>query len=228
MIENLPLWINLLFFGVAVISLVFFYLSNNQNKKLTSFFILIAIIQSILAYVGFYQTIEEKSPKILLLLLPTVLFFIYTLRKDNRTKIIEARNTKISTFLHSIRIPVEIGLLYLFYHNMIPELMTFEGRNYDILAGITAPIVGLLYYNRKLSNKALLVWNVLCLGLVLYIMFNGILSAETPLQQFAFDQPNRALAYFPIILLPVVIVPIVIFTHVIDIIKLQKLINAKL
>jgi hypothetical protein len=52
-----------------------------------------------------------------------------------------------------------------------------------------------------------------CLGLVVNIAINGLLSAPTPLQQFAFDQPNIALAYFPFVLLPSVVVPMVIFAH---------------
>lgn len=60
------------------------------------------------------------------------------------------------------------------------------------------------------------------LCLVSFILVNGVLSVETPFQQFAFGQPNRALAYFPFILLPAAIVPIVIFTHITDIIKIRR------
>ena len=142
-------------------------------------------------------------------------------KKDVRKKLIAQRNLHVSTLLHTIRIPIEIGLVNLFYYKMIPELMTFEGRNFDITAGLTAPLIAFLFYKKLIGSKSLLVWNVICLGLVLFIMINGILSAETPIQQFAFDQPNRGLIYFPSILLPAAMVPIVIFTHIIDILKLK-------
>jgi len=100
--------------------------------------------------------------------------------------------------------------------------MTFEGRNFDIIMGITAPVIGLLLINRKLNTKVLFVWNIVGLLLVSFILFNGLLSAEVPFQQFAFDQPNRAVAYFPFVLLPATVVPIVIWTHISDIIKLSK------
>jgi hypothetical protein len=57
---------------------------------------------------------------------------------------------------------------------------------------------------------------------VCFILINGILSSELPFQQFAFEQPNRAVNFFPFILLPAVIVPIVIWTHITDIIKLSR------
>ncbi len=105
---------------------------------------------------------------------------------------------------------------------MIPELMTFEGRNYDVLMGVTAPIIGWLFVKNKLNKKFLLGWNITGLILVSFILFIGILSADLPFQQFGFEQPNRGINYFPFVLLPATIVPIVIWTHLSDIIKLIK------
>jgi len=123
--------------------------------------------------------------------------------------------------LHSVRLPVEIVLFGLFTHKMIPELMTFEGRNYDIIMGLTAPIIGILLIRKQLGKRGLLIWNMIGLVLIFFILFNGILSAELPFQQFVFEQPNRAINFFPFILLPATIVPIVIWTHLSDIIKLK-------
>ncbi len=109
---------------------------------------------------------------------------------------------------------------------MIPELMTFEGRNFDIVVGITAPIIGMLYLNSKISKQGLFVWNVIGLFLVIFIFINGILSSELPFQQFGFEQSNRGINYFSFVLLPATIIPIVIYTHIIDLIKLKKEIKA--
>ena len=141
--------------------------------------------------------------------------------------IINNRNTKISTFIHIVRLPVEIVLLYLFLNNMIPQLMTFEGINYDIIIGITAPIIGVLYLKNKISKNFLMYWNIIGLILVLFIMIIGVLSAELPFRQFGFEQPNRGLQYFPFILLPAIIVPLVVYMHLTDIIILKKTIHNK-
>ena len=48
---------------------------------------------------------------------------------------------------------------------MIPQLMTFEGRNFDILSGITAPIIYWLAFRSGKTNRPLLIiWNILALG----------------------------------------------------------------
>jgi len=222
MIENLPNWITLLFIATTITTIGFFHFSNNKPKILTLLIVIWSALQAALAYKGFYQNIEAIPPRFGLILIPTTLLIIYSLLPKQRNYILERRNTKVSTFLHVIRLPMEIVLLQLFIHKMIPELMTFEGRNFDIIMGITAPIIGFLYLKKWLSKKGLLVWNIIGLCLILFILLNGLLSAELPFQQFGFEQPNKALAYFPFVLLPATVVPIVIWTHLTDIIKLIK------
>ena len=98
--------------------------------------------------------------------------------------------------------------------------MTFEGSNPDILSGITAPLVWLAYRKGIVGSKGLLTWNIVCLALLFNIVVHAILSAPTPFQQFAFDQPNVGLLKAPYVLLPAFIVPAVLFSHVVAILKL--------
>ncbi|WP_299249006.1 hypothetical protein [uncultured Aquimarina sp.] len=228
MIENLPNWVELLFIITYVSTIVFFYYSNGKPKRLTFLIILWSIVQSLLACIGFYQTTNSTLPRFGFVLIPSIILIIYGLLPKQQKWIFEKRDTKISTFSHSVRLPVEIVLFGLFIYKMIPELMTFEGRNYDIILGITAPIIGWLFIKKKLTKQILLLWNIIGLGFVLFILVNGILSAELPFQQFGFEQPNRAINYFPFVLLPATIVPIVIWTHLSDIVKLRKEIKQKL
>ena len=222
MIENLPIWIDLTLIFTCVLTIILFHFSNGGPKKLTLLIIVWSIMQSILAYIGFYQNTDYIPPRFGLVLIPIICLIIYGLLPRQQKWFFETRQIKISTFLHSVRIPIEIVLFGLFTNDMIPELMTFEGRNYDILVGVTAPIIGWLSLKEKISNKILKVWNIIALFFVVFIFFNAILSAELPFQQFGFRQPNRAVNYFPYILLPATIVPIVIWTHISDIIKLRK------
>ena len=104
-------------------------------------------------------------------------------------------------YLHTVRVGVEIVLYYLFIYSLIPESMTFSGRNFDILAGLTAPFVAYYGYNKgKLSDTFLLVWNWVCLILVSQVVITGILSAPTPFQQLSLNEPNTGILYFPFVL----------------------------
>ena len=220
MIENFPLSINALFLITAIFTIVFFRFSNENSKKSTAVLVIGSIIQIIISFTGFYHNTEAFPPHFIFVLFPSTLIVIYGLLPKQKDSIVFNRRLSISTLSHFVRLPVELSLFYLFQYNMVPELMTFEGRNFDILAGVTAPLMSWLYSKNKISNQVLLTWNFICLGLVLFILVNGILSAELPFQQFAFDQPNKALEYPPFVLLPALIVPVVVYTHITDIIKL--------
>jgi hypothetical protein len=68
----------------------------------------------------------------------------------------------------------------------------------------------------------ILVWNFICLALLANIVINALLSTPFPFQQFAFDQPNIAILYFPFNWLPTFIVPVVLFGHLLSIRRLMK------
>ena len=92
----------------------------------------------------------------------------------------------ISPLIHIVRIPIEIILYGIALEKLIPIEMTFEGRNFDIIAGITAVI--LVIYNRffTLNKKIVLLWNCLALGLILFVFSQGVLSSELYYKKFDF------------------------------------------
>jgi hypothetical protein len=92
--------------------------------------------------------------------------------------------------------------------------MTFEGRNFDIMSGLTAPFVFYFVFIKKtLGTKVILIWNLVCLGLLINVVTNAILSAPFPFQKFSFDQLNIAILYFPFVWLPCCVVPLVLISH---------------
>ncbi|WP_070786790.1 hypothetical protein [Flavobacterium crassostreae] len=234
MIENLPDFISISFAIITIVTLYFFYdilkkpnsenIRNKSNLILFGLFIWL-IIQGILTLKNIYNSDGNSiPPKILIFGIAPPIFTIMLLfiTKNGRDFIDSLDLAKI-TYLNIVRIPVEIVLFYLSVYNLIPELMTFEGRNYDILAGISAPFIA--YYGiktQKLSRNGILIWNFICLGLLINIIINALLSTPSPFQKFAFEQPNIAILNFPFSWLPTFIVPIIIFGHLVSIRKLTK------
>jgi hypothetical protein len=219
--EQLPVFIPALFIVTTFLTIYFLFRATHYSKGVLFIVLAWVAFQSILALSGFFTVTEAMPPRFLLLILPPLLLVIYLLSSSKGQQFIDGLNIKMLTLLHVVRIPVEVGILFLFIHKAMPQLMTFEGRNFDILSGITAPLV--YYYafiKNKLGVRALLAWNFICLALLFWIVGNAILSAPTPIQQFAFDQPNIAVLYFPYVWLPGVIVPIVLFSHLAAIRKL--------
>ncbi|TAH09231.1 MAG: hypothetical protein EAZ13_00315 [Sphingobacteriia bacterium] len=212
--EKVSIILNIFFILTTILTVWQFYRASNQSKKFLIIVIVWMIVQYELGKTDFYDNQTTLPPRFILLIFPPFLLIIIMFITLNGKKFIDRLSLKHLTLLHTIRIPVEIALYYLFIAKAIPQIMTFEGRNFDIIAGFTAPFI--FYFGiikNKISDKLLIVWNVLSLALLINIIIIALLSAKTPLQQFAFDQPNIALAHFPFNWLPSIIVPLVLFSH---------------
>lgn len=119
--------------------------------------------------------------------------------------------------LQSFRVFVEILLWLLFTQNLLPVQMTFDGTNLDILAGLTAPAIAFLAFRGAISRKALLIWNFLCLGLLLNIVITAVLSTPSPWRVFMNEPANYIVTIFPVSLLPGFLVPLAYYLHLFSI-----------
>jgi len=213
---QLPTYISLVFIATTLLTVWLFFRAANYSKTPLIVLILWMFLQSIVALLGFYLDTTAIPPRFLFLIAPVIVFIIVLFNTPKGKAFIDSISIEKLTMLHIVRIPVEIVLFWLFLQKTIPQLMTFEGRNFDILAGITAPIIYFfVFVKHSISKKILLFWNFACLALLLNIVINALLSAPLPFQQFAFEQPNIAVLYFPFNLLPSVVVPLVLFAHLV-------------
>jgi len=223
---------------VALCLLVFFYFAKivlspllDSGKKRLAYSVLGAmilwvVVQSVVAGSGFYIASFELPPRALLVLGPPlvvmlVLFSFYW-RRDYFLKV----SLESLTYIHVFRLPLEWFVLSsLFLSGYLSEVMTYHGRNFDILVGISAPIVAYLVFSRKsLSWKSLLVWNIVSLLFLINVTTHAVLSMPYPdFQQFGFNQPNVAVFYFPFILLPVILVQVAYFCHIASIIQILRI-----
>jgi hypothetical protein len=233
MIENLPTYISLTFGLTTFATLMLFIwtiressVERTQKTSTPVFFGLAVwlIIQATLTLKNIYSADTTSFPPKIFPsgILPTFIIIILLFVTRKGRQFIDSLPLKNLTWVNIVRIPVEIVLLWLFLNKTVPKLMTFEGRNFDILAGITAPFVAIAFAKQKIGRKGLLVWNVICLGLLINIVVNAFLSVPSPNQKFGLDQPNIAILYFPFSWLPTFVVPVVLFGHLTSIRQLIK------
>jgi hypothetical protein len=227
--ENLPAYISIIFMLTTILTVGIFYKATN-GSKITLFIILAwLVVQFFIAESGFYTITNSFPPRFLLLVLPPFLCIFLLFITPKGKQFIDGLDAKTLTILHIVRIPVELVLYWLFIYKTIPELMSFEGRNFDILSGLSAPFIFYFgYVKNKLGKNIMLIWNFVCLGLLINIVVNAILSAPFPFQQFAFDQPNIAVLNFPFNWLPACVVPLVLLSHLASIRQLLYVKNNSL
>src|SRR5687768_11719082 len=211
---SLPIYIPLVMGLSTLLTAYFLFRAAHQSTKTLIIICAWLAFQALMGLSGFYQVTDAIPPRFLLMVLPPVLFVVYLFLSPKGRAYIDSLDISMLTLLHVVRIPVEIVLFWLFINKSVPELMTFEGRNFDILSGVTAIIVYYFGFIKKQINKnVLLAWNFVCLGLLINIVVNAALSVPSPIQQFAFDQPNIGILYFPFNWLPSFIVPVVLLAH---------------
>lgn len=152
-----------------------------------------------------------------LMMIPLIII-VFSVFSKNTSEILAHVSIKSLSAMQVFRFFVEIVLWLLFLENISPVQMTFEGRNFDILAGITGPIVALLFSGNR---KFMIAWNFICLGLLLNILTVAILSMPTPLRVFMNDPSNTFVARFPFIFLPGFLVPLAYTLHFLSLKKLM-------
>jgi hypothetical protein len=113
------------------------------------------------------------------------------------------------------RVPVEWTLHRLFVEGVVPVQMTYAGRNFDILSGISAAMVALLLVARRGGRGLVLAWNLVGLGLLANIVVIAALSAPTPLRHFMNEPANRLPGMFPYVWLPTFLVQAALFGHIV-------------
>lgn len=211
---QLPHYIPAVFVATALLT-VFLFFKASRGSVVTLLIILgWMALQGLIAFKGFYTKTDSIPPRFFLTVVPALLCIIILFVTGNGRQYVDSLDLRWLTLLHTIRIPVELVLLWLSLHKAVPQLMTFEGRNFDILSGLTASIIYALAFSRNgVKRKLLLVWNFVCLALLINIVVLAVLSAPFPFQRLAFEQPNIAVLYFPFVWLPCCVVPLVLLSH---------------
>ncbi|MBC6607584.1 hypothetical protein H8B13_12215 [Hymenobacter sp. BT188] len=223
-----PAWLSVLF--VACTSFTAWLLAQaiqRAGSSVNYYWLMVGVwltVQAGLALGGFYQTDLDALPPHLAVgaLFPAVAVILAIVISPQGRRWMARLPLADLTAISVVRIGVEIGLYGLAAHHLVPELMTFSGRNFDVLSGLTAPVVASMWRNQRLGRVGLIVWNVATLLLLAIIVTLALLSAPTPVQRLAFEQPNVGVLRFPFVWLPSFIVPVVLFSHIASLYQLLR------
>ncbi|MBW3624677.1 MAG: hypothetical protein KY468_14835 [Armatimonadetes bacterium] len=178
-----------------------------------------------LAWRGALSDFSAVPPRFALVLLPALIGVIalsVALSRGTGRRWLRGLPQSWIVGAQSFRFFVEIALWLLYVHGGLAALMTFHGRNFDILVGLTAPVMAWLAHRRgKGARGALLLWNIMGIGLLVNVAAHGILSTPTPFRVFVTDPPNMLLVRFPYVWLPAFLVPLALLLHLLSLLKLR-------
>jgi hypothetical protein len=196
-------------------------LPRESQRRFFSRLVAVVVIWAILVSawsasgkMGDFSTFPLNLMPVLLVPLILLCILVYSKTFSNALHLIPPERI---VRLQSFRFFVEISLWAMFTADLLPVQMTFEGRNFDILAGLSAIPVSILISRGKLGRTGLIVWNVICLGLLLNIVIVAILSTPSPWRIFINEPANNIVTRFPVSWLPGMLVPLAYYLHVLSI-----------
>jgi hypothetical protein len=178
------------------------------------------LLIGILALDKFFTDFTTTPPHIFFAIIPGFVGMLFIAFHPLTLKWIREIPQRWLIGLQSFRILIEIELLFLFKDGLIPKLLTFEGRNYDIVVGLTAPFVAWYVHREHRHDRGcprfVAAWNILGLILLTNVVVHGILSMPSQFQVFTEPPGNIGMTLFPWIWIPTFVVPLAYLLHILS------------
>jgi hypothetical protein len=180
-------------------------------------------LTALLAARGFFAEFQAMPPRLLLVLAIPLAVLLVLARSRVVGALLDATPPAWLVGAQAFRIVVEIVLWRLVEEGVAPHLMSFTGRNFDILVGLTAPIVARVCLAAGTRRRRLAAWwNVAGILVLANTVLHAFLAAPTPLRVFVTDPPNAFVAHFPFIWLPGFLVPLAFALHLLSLRQLRR------
>lgn len=173
-----------------------------------------------LAWRGFFADFESFPPHMAVAIVPPTIFLVILFANSSFRAFLRSVPKRWLVEFQTFRIVVEIVLWMLFANEIIPEILTFEGQNFDLLVGVSAPLMGYFAYrSRVLGERWVVLWNVLGLALLMNVVVTSALTTPGPIGVIEASPPNTLIAHLPFVWLPSFVVPTAIAGHIASIIR---------
>jgi hypothetical protein len=201
---------------LAMVALVFRALRLAGTRAMFRVGVTLAylVVPAALAAAGLLDRYNPPpAPALVMVLVLTVITLTITLSSLGR-RVVAAAGLPVLVAYQAFRIPVEWLLHRLYQEGVVPVQMTYAGRNFDILTGVTAALLGIWLLRGGRSRGLVLVWNVLGLALLANIVTVAILSTPVPFRRFLDGPPNLLPSVVPYVWLPSFLVQLALAGHI--------------
>ena len=161
---------------------------------------------------GVLTEFDRRPPPLMLLLLAVAAMSIAIAWSPLGTRLVRGIPLAALVAFQGFRLPLELLMHRAYTEGVMPEQMSYSGRNFDIVTGVTAIIVAVLIQRGIAGRAVVSMWNVLGAALLANILFVAV--ASTPIfAAFGPDRLNTWVAYPPFVWLPTVMVVLAISGH---------------
>lgn len=178
-------------------------------------------IQLLLASQGILRMWERRPPPFMLMIVLVTGLTIITAFSKVGSALSANLSFPALILAQGFRFPLELVMHHAANENVMPVQMTYTGRNFDILTGITAIVVGWLVWKGVASRAVIFLWNLMGLALLINVVLIAITSMPM-IAVFGPNQLNTWVAYPPFVWLPGVMVQAALLGHILIFRKLRS------
>lgn len=218
------LFILLTFFLVTVTVIAVRMKAENRKTALRVFLALFFWLTflKVISGMEFFHDYTALPPRLMIAPLPCLIAILILAVSNKFYEFLRKIPLHWLIYLQSFRILMEIILYMLAKHGVIHERLSFAGRNFDILAGISALLIGWMVQKNKISRPWLITWNIACILLLMNIVLMAILSTPYSFSIFKDEPVNTVVFYYPFIWLPGFVAPFALALHIFTLRKISS------
>jgi hypothetical protein len=176
----------------------------------------------VIGYTGVMANVSTLPPGLFYMLAPIIMLAVFMARSRVGETIALSFPLWLLMGMESFRLIVEVFLHQLWLDGQLPKMLTYQGANFDILIGISAPVVAWLLISRRISNRMALVWNAIGIAMLANVAVRAVLTSPGPLHFISAEVPNVAIGTFPFTYIPGLMVPLALMLHVLSIRALKQ------
>lgn len=177
-------------------------------------------LTAVLAAGGLFADFSRIPPRIVLALVPPLITILWLCRSPAVGRLLDEIPAGWLMYPQAFRMLMEIILWRLFVAGAIPAIMTFEGRNMDIVVGLSAPLIAWRCLGGR--ARAAVWWNVAGILILASVVVHAQLSTPSPFRVFMTEPPVTFVAFVPWIWLPAFLVPLAWSLHALSIRQLLR------
>lgn len=202
------------FFPVVIAVVLSFAFGRRAGPLVAGAIALWFALSFALSQLGVFAQFEALPPRLPMAVLGAIALGVLL----SRVRAVRERLDEMPAWwpvaFQGFRFPLELMLFALFTRGLMPRQMTFEGSNFDVLVGVTAPVMAWLIAKGRASRGVQMAWQLGAIGLLLNVVRVAVTSAPGPLHLEWPGEPLTVVASWPFALVPTFLVPMAALGHV--------------
>jgi hypothetical protein len=203
---------------IAVIICFLIAIQTATRRALTTVIALVMVagvmaVQCLAASSGLLRDWDRRPPPLMILLIATLAITIAFAFSKLGGELAGKLSLAALVFSQAFRLPLELTMHMAAGEGVMPVQMSYSGRNFDILTGTSALILGLALLWTRVPTVVVRVWNLA--GFLLLANIVGVAIASMPIfHAFGPDRLNTWIADPPFVWLPGILVPMALMGHI--------------